>query len=315
MMCSNTATVRKQMLLQQHCGFDTMILVLAAALVLLGPRVYAGTVDCLGRIPGKLEIYTPKSTLYPAYSNGIRGMRVYRPIAVVFPDTVQQVQAVVVCAIKANARPISRSGACSFENLGSGDGAVVIDLTNMAQVDADLDSMTAVVQTGIRSGNLYTKLDEAGQRRGRNVTCLGGVYPQVGFGGLMAAGGYGSMSRAYGVLADHVIAAKVVDAKGRLLDASPTVNPDLFFAVRGGGGGTYGIVVEATIKLIEVPLVTVGVLAYPSLKSAVEILDRWVGACIWQQVLLKVAWSLYCWCFAITMCCCCSCLFMDSVRW
>lgn len=62
----------------------------------------------------------------------------------------------------------------------------------------------------------------------------------MGFGGLLAAGGYGSLSRAYGVLADHVVAARVVDAQGRLLTANSQANPGLFFAIRGGGGGTYG---------------------------------------------------------------------------
>jgi FAD/FMN-containing dehydrogenase len=68
----------------------------------------------------------------------------------------------------------------------------------------------------------------------------------------MAAGGYGSMSRAHGLLADHILSAKVVDARGQLLTADASTNPDLFFAIRGGGGGTYGIVVEATVRLVEV---------------------------------------------------------------
>jgi FAD/FMN-containing dehydrogenase len=247
---------------------------LSATLVLKAQQSCARVTGCLSKIPGKPEFHTVHSTLYTTYSNGLRGLNVRKPAAVVFPDTIQQVQAAVLCAVRAKVRPIPRSGACSFENLGSGDGAVVVDLTNMAQVRADLSSMTAVVQTGIRSGNLYTKLHQAGEQLGKNITALGGVWPQVGFGGLMAAGGYGSMSRMYGVLADHVVAAKVVDAKGRLLEASPTVNPDLFFAIRGGGGGTYGIVVEATIKLIEVPIVTVAVLAYPNLSNAVQIMKR-----------------------------------------
>jgi FAD/FMN-containing dehydrogenase len=52
------------------------------------------------------------------------------------------------------------------------------------------------------------------------------------------------------------------------------VNPDLFFAIRGGGGGTYGIVVEATIKLIDVPVVAVGLIKYSSLEHGVAVLDR-----------------------------------------
>jgi FAD/FMN-containing dehydrogenase len=93
----------------------------------------------------------------------------------------------------------------------------------------------------------------------------------------MSAGGYGSMSRKYGVLADNVVTVKVVDAQGRVLQADESVNPDLFFAVRGGGGGTYGIVVEATLKLVEVPVVALGHIKYSGLDTAVDLLDRCEG--------------------------------------
>ena len=231
-------------------------------------------VSCLTAISGKPELSLPGFQNYGLVSNGIRLPKLKRPAAVIFPDTIPQVQAAVLCAVRHNVDPIPRSGGCSFEGLSTADGALVIDLTNMAAVVVDVPSMTARVQTGIRMGKLYTDVFNAGNAVGRNLSCLGGVWPQIGFGGLMAAGGYGSMSRAYGVLADHVIAAKVVDAKGRLLDASPTVNPDLFFAIRGGGGGTYGIVVEATIKLIEVPVVAVGLMKFTTLDHGVEVLDR-----------------------------------------
>lgn len=82
------------------------------------------------------------------------------------------------------------------------------------------------------AGNVYVAIAKAGYQYGKNLTCLGGVWPQVGFGGLMAAGGYSSMSRKYGVLADHIVGAKVVDARGRLLQADAHTHPDLFFAVR-----------------------------------------------------------------------------------
>lgn len=82
------------------------------------------------------------------------------------------------------------------------------------------------------AGNVYSAVARAGLQHGQNLTCLGGVWPQVGFGGLMAAGGYSSMSRKYGVLADHILAAKVVDAQGRLLQVDAHTNPDLFFAIR-----------------------------------------------------------------------------------
>lgn len=146
----------------------------------------------------------------------------------------------------------------------------------IAGVSVDVGALTATVQAGTRMGNVYMAVYRAGQSASppRQLTCTGGVWPQLGFGGLIAAGGYGSMSRKYGVLADNIVSAKVVDAQGKLLLADSNTNPDLFFAVRGGGGGTYGIVVEATLKLVEVPVVSLGHISYKGLDTAVELLDR-----------------------------------------
>jgi FAD/FMN-containing dehydrogenase len=263
--------------IRSHLPFRLLI---CGLLILIGPApsaaalVNATLASCLSAISGRPELSLPGFQNYALVAHGMLIPRLQRPAAVIFPDTVPQVQAAVLCAVKHNVYPIPRSGGGSFEALSTADGALVIDLTNMAAVAVNVPSMTATVQTGSRIGKVYTDVFNAGSAVGRNLSCLGGVWPQVGFGGLMAAGGYGSMSRMYGVLADHVVAAKVVDAKGRLLEASPTVNPDLFFAIRGGGGGTYGIVVEATIKLIDVPVVAVGLMKYSGLEHGVAVLDR-----------------------------------------
>jgi len=132
------------------------------------------------------------------------------PLLCCSQTTPAHVQAAVLCARKYKVQPIPRAGGNSFEALSTGDGALVIDLTNMAAVNVNVPAMTATVQMGSRMGNVYTAIHRAGQAANKNLTCLGGVWPQVGFGGLMAAGGYGSLSRMYGVLADHVIAAKVI---------------------------------------------------------------------------------------------------------
>lgn len=88
-------------------------------------------------------------------------------------------------------------------------------------------------------------------------------------------------------MSDSLISATVVDAKGRLLEASEKLNPDLLFALKGGGGGTYGIVVEATVRLLEIPVVTLARIKYANLEKAVQLFDRCAvglaggaGACI-----------------------------------
>jgi hypothetical protein len=91
----------------------------------------------------------------------------------------------------------------------------------------------------------------------------------------MAAGGYGPFTRKHGLFIDGVLEAKVVLANGNLVTASPTSNPDLFWAIRGGGGGTYGIVTEATVRLYDYPVVTVGALWLNSLIDLAGFMDRW----------------------------------------
>ncbi|KAA8641781.1 uncharacterized protein ATNIH1004_010720 [Aspergillus tanneri] len=81
----------------------------------------------------------------------------------------------------------------------------------------------------------------------------GGICPTVGLGGLISSGGFGMQMRALGMSAEYVLAATVVLADGRVVTASPTSHADLFWALRGGGGGTYGIVVDFTIRLLQFP--------------------------------------------------------------
>ncbi len=100
---------------------------------------------------------------------------------------------------------------------------------------------------GIRLGALYTALNAY------NTSWVGGICPTVGLSGLLGAGGFNMQMRALGISSDHVLSARVVLASGETLTASPSSNQDLFWAIRGGGGGTYGIVTEFTLKLTPLP--------------------------------------------------------------
>jgi FAD/FMN-containing dehydrogenase len=90
----------------------------------------------------------------------------------------------------------------------------------------------------------------------------------------MAAGGYGSFTRKHGLFIDGVLSAKVVLANGSVVTTSPAAAPDLFWAIRGGGGGTYGIVTEATVRLFDYPTVTVGALWTSDLNNLAAFMDR-----------------------------------------
>lgn len=135
----------------------------------------------------------------------------------------------------------------SFLAYSALNNSLLIDLAHVNHVTVSADKKTAAVGGGIRLGALYTALDAYG------ATFVGGICPTVGLGGLISAGGFNMQMRALGMSADHVASAKVVLADGTTVVASPSSHSDLFWAIRGGGGATYGIVVEYTLKLSTFP--------------------------------------------------------------
>lgn len=123
----------------------------------------------------------------------------------------------------------------------------MIDISHINYVNISSNLTTATVGSGIRLGALYLALDEY------NTTFVGGICPTVGLGGLIASGGFDMQMRALGMSGEYILAATVVTADGSTITASPTSHSDLFWAIRGGGGGTYGIVVDFTLQLMPFP--------------------------------------------------------------
>lgn len=114
----------------------------------------------------------------------------------------------------------------------------------------------------------YTWGDVYAQAKANNVVVVGGGTPSVGaIGGWMQGGGHGPASRQFGLGADQVLEMDVVLANGSVVTANACQNSDLFFALRGGGGGTYGIVVSTTIKAHPMVSVAVQHLAIGALSS------------------------------------------------
>ncbi|KAL8879471.1 MAG: hypothetical protein Q9198_002917 [Flavoplaca austrocitrina] len=134
-----------------------------------------------------------------------------------------------------------------FSSYSALNNTLVIDLGHINYVQVSPDHKIARVGAGIRLGALYLALDQY------NTSFAGGICPTVGLTGLVGAGGFNMQMRALGVSSDHVLSAKVVTADGKTLLASATSNPDLFWAIRGGGGGTYGVIVELTLQLTPLP--------------------------------------------------------------
>lgn len=134
---------------------------------------------------------------------------------------------------------------CSFENWSALNGTLVIDISHVDYVKISSDASTATVGAGARLGTIYSLLGPTGR------TFNAGICPSVAIGGYVGVGGYNMQMRYLGMAVDHIASAQIVLADGDVVTASPTQNPDLFFAIRGGG--TYGFVVEVTIKTVSIP--------------------------------------------------------------
>ena len=189
-----------------------------------------------------------------------------RPDVVVRPTGTADVAAAVRVAQEYDLEIVVRGGGHSVGGLSTADGGMVIDLSAMHAVDVDPIARLARVQGGAVLG----ELDRETQLFG--LAAPVGVVSQTGVAGLTLGGGYGWLRRKYGLACDNLVSAQVVCADGEVRTASSETNPDLFWAIRGGGGN-FGIVTSFTFRLHPVgPIVAFAGVFYP-VEAASEVLS------------------------------------------
>jgi FAD/FMN-containing dehydrogenase len=148
------------------------------------------------------------------------------------------------------------------------DDGLMIDFSGMKEVQVDTDTQRAYVQPGVTLGDFDRAVQE------HALATPVGINSTTGISGLTLGGGFGWLTREYGMTIDNLVSADVVTADGQMLRASKNDNPDLFWAIRGGGGN-FGVVTQFEFKLHRVgPDVFAGLIVFP-FKDARDVLTRY----------------------------------------
>lgn len=185
-----------------------------------------------------------------------------RPVAIMRPIDADDVARVVLLAAETGLPLAVRSGGHSVAGHGVSDGGLVIDLSAMRALDIDVGGRTAWAETGLTAGEYTRGVGAHGLATGF------GDSPSVGIGGITLGGGVGFLHRRHGLTIDNLLAADIVTADGRLLRADADTHPDLFWAVRGGGGN-FGVATRFQYRLREIEAVLGGPLILPATPAVV----------------------------------------------
>lgn len=203
------------------------------------------------------RIVTPGDQDYDKTRSVFYGGIDKRPAAIVRVTTVDDVRRVIATARTEGLELAVRSGGHSIVGHSTTDGGLVIDLREMSKIDIDPDGRTAWVETGATAHRVTEVLSHHGLVIGF------GDAGSVGVGGITLGGGIGFLVRKFGLTIDSVLAAEVVTADGQHRRVDAAHEPDLFWAIRGGGGN-FGVVTRIQFRLNPLPNFTGGILVLPA---------------------------------------------------
>jgi FAD/FMN-containing dehydrogenase len=226
-----------------------------------------GALDALkGSIRG--SVLTPTDPRYDDIRPAFNAMHQGRPAVVVGCAGTADVIVAVDFARDRGLAVAVRGGGHSIAGLSTIEGGMLIDLGEMNGVQVDAERRLVHVQGGAVLGDVDRETQAFG------LVAPSGVVSDTGVAGLTLGGGYGWLRRKYGLACDGLVEAQVVCADGEVRTASAESNPDLFWAIRGGGGN-FGIVTSFTFRLRELgPEVGFAAVMYP-LEEVADVLRGW----------------------------------------
>ncbi|HET7743885.1 MAG TPA: FAD-binding oxidoreductase [Gaiellaceae bacterium] len=225
----------------------------------LDPELAAGLGERVRRV-----ILTPDDVGYDDARRVHNGLVDRRPALVVRVRTPGDVVAALELARDAGLEVSIRGGGHNVAGRAVTDGGVMIDLSEMKRIEVDPERATATAGGGVRWG----ELNEAAAAHGLAVT--GGAVSTTGIAGYTLGGGLGWLMAKYGLAADNLLAVELVTAEGEILDVDAESHPDLFWALRGGGGN-FGVATSFTYRLHPVETIVGGLIAHP-IDAASELL-------------------------------------------
>ncbi len=207
------------------------------------------------------RVIHPDDEQYEAARHVYNGNIDRRPALVVQCADVADVIHCVNFAREQKLMPAIRGGGHSVPGFGTCDGGIVIDLARLKGIRVDPAARTVRAEGGCT----WSDVDHATHAFG--LAAVGGIISTTGVGGLTTGGGFGYLSRRYGLACDNLLSADVVTADGQLRHASASENPDLFWAIRGGSGN-FGVVTSFEFRLHPMSMIYAGPLLFPVERAA-----------------------------------------------
>ncbi|XP_026454537.1 berberine bridge enzyme-like 23 [Papaver somniferum] len=239
------------------------------------------------------QIHTSQTSSYSSllYSPSIQNLRLVtsikaeKPTIILTPKTALEIRKALLCSKQNGLQIRVRSGGHDYEGLSSTSNFpfIIIDLLNYRSISIHLNTRTAWVQAGATVGELSYRINE----KSKTLAFPVGTCPTMGVGGHFSGGGIGMLVRKYGIAADNIIDATILDVNGKILNRT-SMGENLFWAIRGGSGASFGIILSWQIKLVQVPQVV-------TVFSPGRVLEQDATKLVmkWQQVADKLPQDLF----------------------